>query len=1079
MGASSSHSSSTAAARARKLTCSSSCAHLQLLSASSDSTVKLWSLAAQKCLHTFSHHADSVWSLFSQHPSLEVFYSGDRSGNLCKIDFEGAGEPAEGECVLLSRDGPEDPSDRSGHEGITQMVAQDDSWVWTASGGSSVKRWRDVPLKARRAGAILRRAEENGDLAVPEDRATDSPAAPEGRPSSSPIQFSPSSPERDRPGPHSVSFLEGLTSPLGRTSSSPTPRPTLSLHLGSSHRPSSLRTPRQSLISSTRPPLDHLLSTNPTTFRDIPYDSLVPLTLPEDTYFAPAFASRHRDPDAATIYSTVSGVSGSGVALSRPQLVGASSSSYRRPVSLADTAPDATNIAQREYLERESAAEATPLRSAPDDVIEGGYGLVRCELLNDRQHALTQDTEDEVALWDIVRGTCLGVFGRDELQDAIAQRRPSDAGSAFAGHGRVERGYDLLEYVRERTEGEVSIATWCKCDTRTGALAVHLEEARVFDAESYIEECGVGPPEDYPADHRVSLGKWVLRQLFDGFIEAEMAARVPNTIPPPSALFGTEQREGAPAFISLAGLPTPSSSAAPLRAKGPRTPGMTIALATPALKKAVLPDLPTAAGASPRFGNTELAPIPQSPLAQTPMAALATPSGGRTPTLDRPEGDYFSLRPAQPEPLSPLNLPLATPSSTIRTNEPPTPTATSPALPAQGGTIMGRLRAFGKNSKKASTAPESQPLATPITQTLPADVRHSPSLCSPSCGVPSSLLNADILTLPPSLVARSQNRTLEEQQQQAILDTVFAHPLAPCPLVDAPRISYDPDMAIILSEETGDAWSVKYRGLVGTSYEDMSVLEQKAPFWLLDFLLGNRTHVKDALKVVRRRPPPLVPQRRTPLTLPLLLLLARSLSSYSPGRATTITPCLSSQTSASSPCRPLEPAPNDRPRSLARAQERPPHRQPLPAHSQSLRLRRRQARPAPPVSCALDRRRRRPLGTADGPRLARRRQHALRRRLRPRARHRDLVQRRGAACAHDACNGAALHVEKRRRRRLPLPLEAGAPPLSRSSLPRTTLVDYSPRCNEFLSSASCAFCRGTRAGRAKLIVNRNARLSFD
>ncbi|GAA5914203.1 hypothetical protein JCM8208_001517 [Rhodotorula glutinis] len=784
-----------------------------LLSASSDSTVKLWSLAAQKCLHTFSHHADSVWSLFSQHPSLEVFYSGDRSGNLCKIDFEGAGEPAEGECILLSRDGPEDPSDRRGHEGITQMVAQDDSWVWTASGGSSVKRWRDVPLKSRRAGAIMRRAEENGDLAVPEDRATDSPVAPDGRTSSSPISFSPSSPERDRPGPHSVSFLEGLTSPLGRTSSSPTPRPTLSLHLGSNHRPSSLRTPRQSLISSTRPPLDHLLSTNPTTFRDIPYDSLVPLTLPEDTYFAPAFASRYRDPDAATIYSTVSGVSGSGAGLSRPQLVGASSSSYRRPVSLADTAPDATNIAQREYLERESAAEATPLRSAPDDVIEGGYGLVRCELLNDRQHALTQDTEDEVALWDIVRGTCLGVFSRDELQDAIAQRRPSDAGSAHVGQGRGERGYDLLEYVRERTEGEVSIATWCKCDTRTGALAVHLEEARVFDAESYIEECGVGPPEDFPSDHRISLGKWVLRQLFDGFIEAEMAARVPNTIPPPSALFGTEQREGAPAFISLAGLPTPSSTA-PLRAKGPRTPGMTIALATPALKKAVLPDLPTAAGASPRFGNTELAPIPQSPLAQTPMAALATPSGGRTPTLDRPEGDYFSLRPAQPEPLSPLNLPLATPSSTTRTNEPPTPTATSPALPAQGGTIMGRLRAFGKNSKKASTAPESQPLATPVAQALPAD-----------------------------------NRTLEEQQQQAILDTVFAHPLAPCPLVDAPRISYDPDMAIILSEETGDAWSVKYRGLVGTSYEDMSVLEQKAPFWLLDFLLGNRTHVKDALKV--------------------------------------------------------------------------------------------------------------------------------------------------------------------------------------------------------------------------------------
>lgn len=69
--------------------------------------------------------------------------------------------------------------------------------------------------------------------------------------------------------------------------------------------------------------------------------------------------------------------------------------------------------------------------------------------------------------------------------------------------------------------------------------------------------------------------------------------------------------------------------------------------------------------------------------------------------------------------------------------------------------------------------------------------------------------------------------------------------------MEAPPIQYAPDMAIIISEETGDAWSVKYRGLVGTSYEDMGVLEQKAPLWLLDFLLGNRIPAKEPVKVVR------------------------------------------------------------------------------------------------------------------------------------------------------------------------------------------------------------------------------------
>ncbi|BGP04746.1 hypothetical protein JCM10049v2_000548 [Rhodotorula toruloides] len=788
-----------------------------LLSASSDSTVKLWSLAAQKCLHTFSHHASAAWSLFSQHPSLEVFYTGDRDGNLCKIDIEGTGDPAEGECIVLARDGPDDPSDRTGNEGITQMVAQDDCWVWAAAGGSGVKRWKDVPRKMNRSRAILRNARENGELAVPEDRAVESPVPLSTSPmaiaaSPSPTPPSPtslSSPERERPTP-TVSFLEGLTSPLNRTSSSPTPRLSLTGQVvAPTHRPSSLRTPRQSLASATRPSFDQSLSTSSTTCCDIPYDSLVPLTLPEDTYFAPAFIRHYRDPDAATIYSTVSGISGGP---HRPHLVAASSSSYRRAQSIVETTHDATNIAQRDYFDRESAAEAVPLRTSPDDMIEGGYGLIRSELLNDRQHALTQDADDEIALWDIIRGICVGIFPAKDLKDALAKRRPSDAGSTSAlsvassgGHG-----YDLLDYVRERIEGEVSIAPWCKCDTRIGSLTIHLDETRVFDAEAYIDECGVGPSDDFPPDHRLSLGKWVLRQLFDGFIEAEMALRAPTGAPPPSALFGNDAPLGdttpTPSFIPLPSVTSPPTALP----KGSRTPGMTIALATPATKRAVLPDLPPLAipPTSPRNHGAELEPIPQSPFVQTPV-----PAGGRTPTLDRPEGDYFSLRPSVP-PDSATSAPLASPTMSSRTSEPPTPNATSVPLPTPGGTLMGRLRFLGKNSKKASAQADSQPAAAPV--------------------------------LPPVV---HDGRSLEEQQQQQILDTVFARPLAPCPFVEAPPTQYAPDMAIIISEETGDAWSVKYRGLVGTSYEDMGVLEQKAPLWLLDFLLGNRIPAKEPVKV--------------------------------------------------------------------------------------------------------------------------------------------------------------------------------------------------------------------------------------
>jgi len=49
-----------------------------MLTGSSDSTIKLWSLAAHRCLHTFNHHTSSVWSLFSNHPTASASCSLER-----------------------------------------------------------------------------------------------------------------------------------------------------------------------------------------------------------------------------------------------------------------------------------------------------------------------------------------------------------------------------------------------------------------------------------------------------------------------------------------------------------------------------------------------------------------------------------------------------------------------------------------------------------------------------------------------------------------------------------------------------------------------------------------------------------------------------------------------------------------------------------------------------------------------------------------------------------------------------------------------------------------------------------------
>ncbi|RYP06693.1 hypothetical protein DL764_002995 [Monosporascus ibericus] len=75
-----------------------------VMTASSDQTVKVWSVTAGRCMHTLTMHNDSVWSLFSDHPELAVFYSSDRSGLLVKTDTRGAQDMDEGISVAIAQE---------------------------------------------------------------------------------------------------------------------------------------------------------------------------------------------------------------------------------------------------------------------------------------------------------------------------------------------------------------------------------------------------------------------------------------------------------------------------------------------------------------------------------------------------------------------------------------------------------------------------------------------------------------------------------------------------------------------------------------------------------------------------------------------------------------------------------------------------------------------------------------------------------------------------------------------------------------------------------------------------------------
>ncbi|KKY14129.1 putative wd repeat protein [Diplodia seriata] len=93
-----------------------------IMTASSDQTVKVWSMTAGRCMYTLTMHNDSVWSLYSDHPQLSVFYSSDRSGLVAKTDVRGCIEMDEGLSVAVCQE----------HGGVAKAVVAEENYCFDA-----------------------------------------------------------------------------------------------------------------------------------------------------------------------------------------------------------------------------------------------------------------------------------------------------------------------------------------------------------------------------------------------------------------------------------------------------------------------------------------------------------------------------------------------------------------------------------------------------------------------------------------------------------------------------------------------------------------------------------------------------------------------------------------------------------------------------------------------------------------------------------------------------------------------------------------------------------------------------------
>lgn len=138
-----------------------------ILSASSDKTIKMWSIKGGRCMHTFTMHDDAVWSLYSDDPRLGVFYSSDRSGLVAKTDIRGSIEDMDdGLSLAVAKE----------HSSIWKLTAAG-GYIWTAAGQSSINRWEDVDMNAHIQLRDTYRRQRDGSTASENPRQTSPPSS--------------------------------------------------------------------------------------------------------------------------------------------------------------------------------------------------------------------------------------------------------------------------------------------------------------------------------------------------------------------------------------------------------------------------------------------------------------------------------------------------------------------------------------------------------------------------------------------------------------------------------------------------------------------------------------------------------------------------------------------------------------------------------------------------------------------------------------------------------------------------------------------------------------------------------------
>ena len=457
---------------------------------------------------------------------------------------------------------------------------------------------------------------------------------------------------------------------------------------------------------------------------------------------------------------------------------------------------------------------AQPVRNQPDYAIKGQNGLIKHVMLNDRKRVLTVDTAGEVVMWDLLKCVPIKSFGKRDLDD-----------------------------VKDEETTNATVANWCTVDTRTGSLAVILEENTCFDAEMYADELDLDEDIEFREDQRINLGKWVLRYLFSNLI--------------------TEEIERDQAFRK-------QLLSAQEDKKLPRDH-------TP--KSIIMPDVEVngwhqgtangpASDTTPRATNGAKQTTPGFGVGPATAEEDKSTSSQPRKSSERNSSDYFTTTQSPNPELTPSTATKApdTPSeAAIDDKEPTTPLVegeTPKSTPGKEAGLFGKkfsMRGMSFGSMKKIGRLQGGDKDKPAAVEEKEEGAESDSRSSKTSN--SRVIDDNFLgtvqkirySYEDSLQHQIQNQAQHENGLPVPANSTLDIPpsITPSLPAETPVLKPPLNTTILIQEERPEAGGVAdlFEGTVGSLGEMCDLVEKSAPMWLGEVLLRNLIPAKDVVKI--------------------------------------------------------------------------------------------------------------------------------------------------------------------------------------------------------------------------------------